>query len=810
MRLFRRMLSVTLAVLMAAVITVMPAAQITAKAEADSGSVSGGDAPGKYISEVRVGMGKSKDAAAASLKGYYILKDDDGDYADLNKDAGSNSIIGSKGDKVVLLGFKTTNDPKDAITDLAVMNMDGGYSVKDYETLMDRYLDTQIKPMIEGFMAAITEYRENYNSTNPANKKRAQFAHDMLNLLYDDDTGAYLGDLLLSETSWEMGDEAYEALSDAEKKQHADLITIFMQANGKATLTIQNLLSRASDASDTTWAERFVSADTDALMAELFPDTAPSDAEAMMANIFGDDARKILAMWNDLQTELGKYDEALEFIDNYDMESLSEAVDVVEENSGEELTVKQEFETAAAALDVQAKTTELEYYLSLVAMHDYLENTPYFDEFTLLDYFSQSREDAASDMMTLYGLISSLSPGQRAGLDYISLRELILMAMTDADEYSADYSDAEPASIYEGVDREIYEKGGVALTNDALRKQADAMDSVDDYPLSALTTVMWCATGASMIATIGTWAKFGINNSQYKTAVDTYTTLYNKVPSEIRCEITRPKNHIFYHDKEGLMQEYVNVDDGTVTITEADIDNVIKAREELDTKNALASQTSFSKGLAIGFTVVTVALTALSVWMTYRDLCDYYDVEFSPIPNYIVDEADITTKNAKGETIVIKNQTAYYKAALCNRTEKDEKFGEIGNKADLNGDVGRKWVALYSVKNEAQNPILADSFKVVYGTSNVPLDYERGIHKFGSGAAFDMNNTYYAWNHGKGGIYVYYKLDDEVDSRANAVGTFQTGGMYAAVGGIGLLVGLLAGSLLVKRSNKKKEEETAA
>ncbi len=52
------------------------------------------------------------------------------------------------------------------------------------------------------------------------------------------------------------GDEAYNALSDAEKAKHADIVTIVAQANGMATLTIENLLVRASDTEETTWIER--------------------------------------------------------------------------------------------------------------------------------------------------------------------------------------------------------------------------------------------------------------------------------------------------------------------------------------------------------------------------------------------------------------------------------------------------------------------------------------------------------------------------------------------------------------------------
>ena len=83
---------------------------------------------------------------------------------------------------------------------------------------------------------------------NAENKARAQYVHDALNKLTDDDCGdTGLGDLLLKETKYEMGDKAYDALSDEEKKEHADILTIISQANGKATLTMENLLTRAAD-----------------------------------------------------------------------------------------------------------------------------------------------------------------------------------------------------------------------------------------------------------------------------------------------------------------------------------------------------------------------------------------------------------------------------------------------------------------------------------------------------------------------------------------------------------------------------------
>ena len=118
----------------------------------------------KYISEVQIGVGKSASEAEESLKDYEILKDDKGNYVDLNKNAGATGI-GGKGNRVVYLGFKKTANEKEAITDLAVMNMKGGYSVEDYEALMESQMKDQIIPFVESFVSAIEEYRANCKSS---------------------------------------------------------------------------------------------------------------------------------------------------------------------------------------------------------------------------------------------------------------------------------------------------------------------------------------------------------------------------------------------------------------------------------------------------------------------------------------------------------------------------------------------------------------------------------------------------------------------------------------------------------------------
>ena len=137
----RAFIALLMAVLMAATLPV----QVFADSTTD-----------KYISEVQIGVGKSASDAEKALEGYEILKDDSGNNVDLNKSAGATGI-GGKGNRVVYMGFKRTSQRAEAVTDLALMNMKGGYSVEDYESLMEKQMSNQIIPFVNGFLAVIEE-----------------------------------------------------------------------------------------------------------------------------------------------------------------------------------------------------------------------------------------------------------------------------------------------------------------------------------------------------------------------------------------------------------------------------------------------------------------------------------------------------------------------------------------------------------------------------------------------------------------------------------------------------------------------------
>ena len=89
-----------------------------------------------------ISYGKTADEAKQWLtdNGYEVL--------DKNLNEGADDTFSTK--RAVYLGYKTTNDADEAITDMKLMNMKGGYSVQDYQMLLDEQ-KTNIKNFFKDF-----------------------------------------------------------------------------------------------------------------------------------------------------------------------------------------------------------------------------------------------------------------------------------------------------------------------------------------------------------------------------------------------------------------------------------------------------------------------------------------------------------------------------------------------------------------------------------------------------------------------------------------------------------------------------------
>ena len=767
-----------------------------------------GNEQNKYISEVKVGMGETSEQASKELlaEGYTILKDDSGNYADLNKDAGSKSSLkeGPR-QKIVYLGYKTTSDANDAITDLAVMNMNGGYSFEDYEKLVNDHMDTQIKPFVDRFIATLKEYRENLKKPqDSANYKRANYYKTLLNKLTDDDTGGKpLGDLLVNQTKYEMGDGAYNRLSAEEKKNHCDILTLLMQGNGQAVLLIETLLTKASDSTNSTWLDRFQATSleklTDTVKKEN-PNMTPSEIHQELDKRYNDNARKILDKWDAFNEILLNYDNAVkeaEEVIKKDSEDKEQEIKL-DDNSSDKEIEEAVLQTYSKGADMVKSGRAAE---NMVA-HDYLQATEYGDG-TMLEFFERDKSefDDSENIRELYPIVDSLTGGQLAGLDFLSIKDMIMMAVTDENGFNeVNVEDVQTASVYQDVNREIYERGGVALTDAALRAKATSQEVETAFELSNLGSVLWTVTAVSGTAAIGTiiLGKFkeqkliGILDPNVrdkyrllKSASENATAKY----TQVRSDWFKKDTHYTRVD----VNYYKKIQDSAKT----KFDTFLNSEEYQKSVGEYTVKSDACSYLAAGFTLLTVVMAAISIYTTVQEMKAYYKVSFVPIPKYIVDRADITAVNERGETVMIKNQTAYYKAVLCNRTAgssnvEKKNYEVLKDRNDLNGDVGTQWLSLYSVKYENGTPILADSLKLKMGSGDIPNGYTTGIHRFGEKNAFNLTSRLYCYNDPNDGTYIYFKNDTATVKNLTTSGSIFSGGVLA----IGVAAGMLGGVAL--------------
>ena len=134
-----------------------------------------------YIKEVRISTASDESAAKQWLteNGYLVLD------VNLNQKSGGDAVY---------MGYVTTTNPDEAITDMAVMQMDGGYSFAEYEAMIEER-KKDIDSMLASISVAIETARDNYTKGYAGAVK----AREVLNTFVEDDSGKYLGDLIFDE-----------------------------------------------------------------------------------------------------------------------------------------------------------------------------------------------------------------------------------------------------------------------------------------------------------------------------------------------------------------------------------------------------------------------------------------------------------------------------------------------------------------------------------------------------------------------------------------------------------------------------------
>lgn len=819
-------------------VIVFTASGVTTAAAADNNG-------GKYVKDVFIAYsyGESEDPAKNWLTehGYQPI-------ADLN--AGKTSA--TKTPTVAMLGITRTDDPNEAITDMAVMNMNGGYSFDKYEAIVNQKR-ADINEFINNFIPALNEYRDNYNGKgSEGGQKRAKMAHDLLNKFYDgdpegdyaiNDTGKPLGDLFLDQTKQEIGDDAYNALSAEEKLNTADLEQIILESSGPAVLMIKQALALATDTAEDSWIDRLdglTGRDLVKNIADYVPSAkgknlAPSAAMNLLAAHFEDYAKILAKDWADVHNDILWYEQ---YCDEHNLKQ-----EEGETNEAYQAKVEEYFNKLSES-DSDHYGEELKRYIGVNSYYNVIVETSYSGEWgeSLYEFFRPEDEKADYSTKPAYfaPLAAALSDGQRAALEFLSLSSLLRMALDSDAAIEADFPSSdevfknskgekmENISVYSGINRAIF-RNGVALTEDAMVEKNMGNDPYGDiWDLGGMVDIIsYTSLGVGAIS-MATGIGMAIRGSQEaaKAAANTIAKLNRQLNwwnNELNKDLT------FVADFESSVPDPISA--GSIEVAKHEVESysheILKVeRDASKFGNGVSTTAKWLMGIGGALMIAFGVLKGVQMYQ-------YYHVEFSQIPVMIVDKHDIqtTVKGDDGKEITVTNfdQFMYYDVVKCNRQEVGlspsaqtnvAKYKEwnCGDAADINGDVGQEWVAMYVNRSPKKgNPILADTLKLKLGedSEKMPADCNGCLHFFTIKSPFKMDDDNYSYNqykdkNGKTGMYLYWRGDENAFKEASVTGSVFNGGYFALAGIGGLALGILGTTLVMLPKLKKRKEEEAA
>ena len=691
------------------------------------------------------------------------------------------------------LAYKTTTDIEDAITDLAVMQMNGGYEEGNYQQMIQQSMEeyTQFGQI---YQQAIDYFVQAYD----AGDFLADAAYRQLNL-YTTITDEKLGIKIPDYDGELFGDVLYNGIGDS------DLATIFLQGNSYALQNIRSLLAMGvSYNQDGSHYLEKVAQEVSRLASDpaLY---AGEDYDQLALLISG-----CILTFQKMFKELSAYEGEMNYYDD--------------------------------------QQTDLEIkYAEYKSFADRMREVSYLNGQTLYEFCLGYTLNKA-DLSSLYPLAAALNEGQAAMTRVNHYYDVVRYSMSDYPQETLEemiceqeelYADA-PFDIYTGVDRSIY-YGSFALTSDAYRADAYTESGFLDYMFREQT-----ALGVSSVLSfaggtaLSIWAvrntlaakqaaiqlqqdaatQFAANKAaaikaaQYAkdnvgittgntiavgdasslgNAAVSYGPTYDDVANALLTKYGANPDLVsqpFFMKMHGLTCKSSLMD-------KADLAMAKKMNEEFNralstnqkqTAQALKDAQEMTQNVSdVGSSVsgATVALyvaggllllySVISLGLT---VAYYYNPTYDDVPVALVD----LVETSDGDRY-IKYDVVY---------EAQDKKGKY-SAGDLNAFEAQRWNALYYTKSyEAGKPLLADEFSFSNSNNKAKTGYAP-VHRFGEVVCYDLNK--YNFNDDTS-IYLSVKQSKNDKSAVaqvpQVVGSIFTNGFWLLFGASGALVGMCA------------------
>ncbi|MBQ4462851.1 MAG: hypothetical protein II915_00390, partial [Eubacterium sp.] len=445
----------------------------------DTKAAKAAEAAGLYISDVAVSYASSREAAEKELGEEYTV---------LENKIGESWV-----------GYTTTDDPDLAIRDMKVQAMNGKYSVSDYKEVLKNHQET-IKDQVDILVPALIEFTKNYDSDMDA----AVVVCKHLNCFYEDDTDMAFGDYLL-----EQGRKLITDANDATAKK--ELEKIYVEANSDLIQQMENLITQGIDTKVNkkgTWVTRMSELGPRGLI-DMYKQSfknlrSDSAVKKQLEKDYGEDAAMLLKELPKLQTYLRERTssdvaKAIENGDEKKVEALSDEIGDTESiwDQKDDPTIPEIAESMGESMDRLTDAVDYNENAAMGALKLFLKGISYGDQ-TMYDFLMNENIEKSD----LYTFAYVLSAGQKSIIRDVGLYSVFQSAMSgyaeeDEESYIFDEVGEKAFSIYDGVDRDVF-NGDTALTEDALKRmQTDNDNSFLTMPpaVSGLLAIAALAVG---------------------------------------------------------------------------------------------------------------------------------------------------------------------------------------------------------------------------------------------------------------------------------------------------------------------------
>ena len=694
---------------------------------------------------------------SSGLEGYKLFD------ANLNKNTNKTGVF---------LAYLTTTDIEDAITDIAIMQMNGGYNEGNYEEMIQQsyqeYLDFG-----ENYLTAINYF----NMGIDAGHYLSELAFRQLNFYNVVTEG--IEEIPEFEGN-RLGDIFYEGIDASE------LATMFMEGNVYALNNIRSLIAMG------------VSYNEDGL---TYLDKVGIEAE--------------------------KYNADKTIYNNEDYRELAELISPVIVAFKDMFKELEAYESEMNYADTDVTDQEVEY-LEYMAMATLMRKVNYLGGKTLYDFCKEYQVNSL-DYSSLYPLLAALNEGQLAMAKVNHFYDVVRysIAMGESEELNAELNaleeryGANPFNVYAGVDRTIF-RDTFALTSEAYRADAFTESGLAAHLcgetgfFSRVMNVVGVVGVSVFTAAIGLDAlfthyqnKFNSIHSRFFARFDTNNTLKHIAESGLIKDLPADYGTWKYYQLYDYIDEYII--DNPNALSENQINSFYELGKSWDnfranegngmkTVNRMVAAGDALSPLVYGMYMAGGIMTLFSAIKLGIEINNYYHPEYADIPTAMVD------------LIETKDGDRYIKYDVVYEAEPQADGTLIA--ADLNAFSASRWNAMYYTKSyEAGKPLLADEF-VISNTNNVPTEKYMPVHRFGEVVCYNLNKYNFNDDHS---IFLSVKQSDNQKSAVadvpEIVGSVFSTGYFVLAGGVGIVAGaggtIGTQAIIKKRKNKTNSEAEA-